>query len=58
MDSRERFFAQRTVGHWNSLPGAGVTAPSRRELKNGLDIALGHRGILEAVPCRARSRTQ
>lgn len=43
VEIRKRFLSQRMVGHWDSLPREGVTAPRLRELKKSLDAALGHR---------------
>ena len=41
MDSRKKFFTQRVVTHWNTLPKEVVDAPSLEALKARLDVALG-----------------
>ena len=41
---RRKFFTQRVVTHWNSLPKEAVDAPSLEALKARLDVALGSLG--------------
>ena len=41
LDSRKKFFTQRVVTHWNTLPKEVVDAPSLEALKARLDVALG-----------------
>ncbi|KAK4829369.1 hypothetical protein QYF61_003296 [Mycteria americana] len=42
LDIKKRFFTERVVGHWNSLPREVVTAPSPSGFKERLDEALSH----------------
>ncbi|KAK4821600.1 hypothetical protein QYF61_025177 [Mycteria americana] len=42
LDIRRRFFTERVIGHWNSLPREVVTAPSLSEFEEHLDDALNH----------------
>ena len=41
LDIRRKFFIQRVVTHWNSLPKEAVDAPSLEAFKARLDVALG-----------------
>ena len=41
MDIRRKFFTQRVVTHWNTLPKEAVDAPSLEAFKARLDIVLG-----------------
>jgi len=41
LDIRKKFFTQRVVTHWNSLPKEAVDAPSLQAFKARLDVALG-----------------
>ena len=41
LDIRKKFFTQRVVMHWNSLPKEAVDAPSLEAFKARLDVALG-----------------
>ena len=41
MDIRKKFFTQRVVMHWNTLPKEVVHAPSLEAFKARLDVALG-----------------
>ena len=41
LDTGKKFFTQRVVTHWNSLPKEAVDAPSLQAFKAGLDVALG-----------------
>ena len=41
MDTGKKFFTQRVVTHWNSLPEEVVDAPSLEAFKARLDVALG-----------------
>ena len=38
---RMKFFTQRVVTHWNTLPRNAVDAPSLEAFKARLDVALG-----------------
>ena len=38
---RRKFFTQRMVTHWNSLPKEVVDVPSLEAFKARLDVALG-----------------
>ena len=40
---RWKFFTQRVMRHWNSLPKEAVDAPSLEAFKARLDVALGSR---------------
>lgn len=40
LDIRKRFYTERVVRHWKSLPRAVVMAPSPLEFQNSLDTAL------------------
>ena len=44
LDIRRKFFTQRVVTHWNSLPKEAVGAPSLEAFKARLDVALGSLG--------------
>ena len=41
LDTRNTFFTQRVVTHWNRLPKEVVDAPSLEAFKARLDVALG-----------------
>ena len=41
MDIRRKFFTQRVVKHWYSLPNEAVDASSLEAFKARLDVALG-----------------
>ena len=41
LDIRRKFFTQRVVTHWNTLPKEVVDAPSLDAFKARLDLALG-----------------
>ena len=41
LDIRRKFFTQKAVTHWNSLPKEVVDAPSLEAFKARLDVALG-----------------
>ena len=42
MDIRRKFFIQRVMTHWNSLPGEVVDAPTLGAFKARLDEALSN----------------
>lgn len=42
MDIRKKFFTQRTVGHWNRLPGEVVMTASLSEFKEHLVNVFSH----------------
>ena len=41
LDTRNTFFTQRVVTHWNRLPEEVVDAPSPEAFKERLDVAVG-----------------
>jgi len=41
LDMRRKFFPQRVLMHWNTLPKEAVDAPSLEAFKARLDVALG-----------------
>jgi len=54
LDTPNRFFMKRVVGHWNSLPREVVTAPSLPEFKQRLDNVLKSYGSALVGPARSR----
>ena len=41
LDIRRKFFTQRVVTHWNTLPKEVVDVPSLEAFRTRLDVALG-----------------
>ncbi|KFW10129.1 hypothetical protein N326_03710, partial [Eurypyga helias] len=42
LDIRKRFFMERVVRHWNTMPRIAVDAPSPEVFKARLDVALSN----------------